>query len=129
MQITSVTYGELRNLGNYQNQRLSARAQVGEGETAEEATGRLKAWIQEQLDLDERNRGETRDLQRRVDDLTYQLERLNRQIESAKSRWEQASAFLKAHGLAPERAPWEDWEMVPDSDDDERDEPDEDSIL
>ena len=52
MRIITVTYGRTVNLGNYESARLDATAQVEEAETAEDALGKLRTWIEQQADAE-----------------------------------------------------------------------------
>lgn len=50
MKIITVTYGRTVNLGNYESARLDATAEVERGETPEDALGRLREWIEAQVE-------------------------------------------------------------------------------
>ncbi len=49
MIITSISYQKVRNLGNYESERLEAIATVEEDESVTEAVKQLRAFVESQL--------------------------------------------------------------------------------
>ncbi|WP_009632455.1 hypothetical protein [Synechocystis sp. PCC 7509] len=53
MIITSISYQKVKNLGNYESERLEATATVGEDESVTEAVKPLRAFVDGQLTSNE----------------------------------------------------------------------------
>lgn len=49
MKITTISYQAVKNLGNYESERLEATADVEEGETPDDAALKLRQWVNLQL--------------------------------------------------------------------------------
>ncbi|PSB25277.1 hypothetical protein [Chlorogloea sp. CCALA 695] len=50
MIIKSISYQKVKNLGNYESERLEAIATISEDESASEAVSQLRAFVEFQLD-------------------------------------------------------------------------------
>lgn len=102
MKIVQVEYRRLRTFGNYENETVGAMAQVGEGETPEQAVEALRQWVDAILgDAEERS-----ELQNAISELRWKKENLERQFEMAGKRWESMMAFLERLGIErPEGIP------------------------
>jgi hypothetical protein len=95
MNITQVHYQKLVNLGDYQNERYGAWANVAEGETPDEALEALKVWVGTQVvDRDQQD-----NLQRTVYRLEETRQNLERDITQMKARYEKAKLFVEGLGL------------------------------
>lgn len=102
MRITSVSYSRLVGLGNYENERVGATADVEQDEDWEHVLIALKGRVLEQVTNNESDRN----LASRRDDLTYQIRDYEDRLAKAEKKWAAAEAFLKAHGIDP--SPWAD---------------------
>lgn len=102
MRIRFVSYSRLVGTGNYENERVSANADVEDGETPEQALDALKVWVLGQITDHESARA----LESRQTELQYAIQDYELRTEHAKKRWEMAEAFLKSHGINPDR--WTD---------------------
>ncbi len=49
MKITSVTYGQLKNTGNFENVRAEVSIELGPDDTPESAWEQAKKWVETQL--------------------------------------------------------------------------------
>lgn len=96
MKITSVSYTRLQTLSGYNNERVGATADVEEGETREEAMGQLKAWVMGQLD----QRELLHDARDDVDQLRYQKQSLESEVEGLLEKFEWVKALLEKHGVS-----------------------------
>ena len=47
--ITKITFAQIRNLGDYENMKVCAEADVHESEDPNEVMGKLKKWVSAQL--------------------------------------------------------------------------------
>ena len=99
MQITTVHYQRLVSMGNYENERVGAHAQVEEGETAEEALAKLTAWVEEQINARGKANDDLENIRRSIHDLEHRKERMERETKEAGDRWRAARAFLAKVGL------------------------------
>lgn len=102
MQITSVSYSRLVGLGNYENERIGATADVEQDEDWEHVLLALKGRVLGQLAAQE----ESHTLVDRREELKYEVRDLEDRVAKAGKKWEAAEAFLKAHGIDP--SPWAD---------------------
>lgn len=50
MKITKINYQAVKNLGNYESERLEASADVEEGEDPDDAALKLRRWVNLSLD-------------------------------------------------------------------------------
>lgn len=50
MKITKITYQAVKNLGNYESERLEASADIEEGEDPDDAAHSLRRWVNLTLD-------------------------------------------------------------------------------
>lgn len=50
MKITKITYQAVKNLGNYESERLEASADIEEGEDPTDAALKLRRWVNLTLD-------------------------------------------------------------------------------
>lgn len=50
MKITTITYQAVKNLGNYESERLEATAEIEEGENRDDAALELRQWVNLTLD-------------------------------------------------------------------------------
>lgn len=57
MRIRTITYSRIRNLGNYQNEKLEATADIPIGDDPVEARKKLKCWVLRQLKIKKYRRG------------------------------------------------------------------------
>lgn len=113
MKITSVQYGRLVNLGNYENEKLSAWATVEDDETPVEALAKVTAFIEDQAltRKQQESQLETAALNlSRMESVKHQMER---EIKEMRDTWKKAREFLKAVGLELPRS------YVRDSNDDD----------
>ena len=94
MEITTVHYQKLVNLGDYQNERVGAWANVGPVETAEEALEQLTEWVINRIESRKAEIDEAADLRRRIGDARHDLDLLLRDIERAKEKWEKVVKFF-----------------------------------
>jgi hypothetical protein len=95
--ITSVGYSRLVNLGNYENEKLTASARVDEGTDPDTVLADLKDWVLARVaDVEQRER--ERD---RAGNLQWDIRGLELQLAQAKQKWEAATRFLAAHGVDP----------------------------
>lgn len=102
MQITSVHYSRLTNLGNYENEKTAAWAQVEDGEAPEAALATLKAWVETQAGLTpqaQEAESQAQRIENRLQQARYDMQRMQIEFADCKRTWEKARDFLKAVGL------------------------------
>jgi len=99
MKITQVEYQALYNLGNYNNERISLRATVEDGETPEEVVDQLR---QKAIALNAGSGGDADELYGRIYRYKQSLQSLETKIKTAAEQWNQTAEFLKAQGLNPD---------------------------
>jgi chromosome segregation ATPase len=105
-QIKAVTYHRLKNLGNYENERLEATAAIHEGDSPVEVLLDIKQWVSNQLNLKEDIRGEIRDLQHRKSTLNSEIFGLEARLAELKTKWLEAKKVLAAHGIEVTELLW-----------------------
>ncbi len=93
MQIKTVHYSALINLGDYQNEKIGFTAELGENETVEQAIEALRQKVRD-------NGGQNaEDLYNKLYDGRNQLRRLERKIHEATEQWNRTAEFLRAQGI------------------------------
>lgn len=97
--ITSVHYEAVRNVGNYENKRMRASANVGATEDAGEVLQKLAQWVEDELDKVSHTTEEIRDLDRQVRELEYKREDAEAAAERALANVQKLRAWLSHHGL------------------------------
>lgn len=112
MKITSVQYGRLVNLGNFENEKLSAWATVEEGETPEEALAKVTAFIEAQAGTRQQQESQVEQTAAKLNRMESDKHQMEREIKEMRDTWRKARAFIKAVGLELPRS------YVNDTDDD-----------
>lgn len=96
MQIKTVHYSALINLGNYNNERIGFTAEVGEGESIEGAIAALKEKVATNATL---NADKVRSALYKGQE---ELSDLERKIKRASEEWNAIAEFLRAQGIKPD---------------------------
>jgi hypothetical protein len=94
-EITAVHYQRLVSLGNYENERVGAWAQVKEGQSPEAALSGLRTWVQAQVSQYEEKQALEADINR----LRGEKLHADHALLKAKERYEQARSFIEGMGL------------------------------
>jgi len=96
MEIKTVYYSTLVNLGNYNNEKIGLKADVSEGETVEQVIEALRDKITKcgHPNLEK--------LYKELRDRTWDLEQLNNKIEKATNQWNSTAEFLRTQGIKPD---------------------------
>lgn len=93
MEIKTVHYSALINLGDYNNEKVGFTAEIGEDETPEQAVEALREKVKSIA-------GENAEkLYRVLSEGKRQLKDLETKIAKATADWEAVSEFLKAQGI------------------------------
>lgn len=97
--ITSVNYSKLVNLGNYENEKIAAWATVEDGQKPEEVLDGLRSWVDEQAGKRGGLRDELSELERSIQDLQWKKRQLTDEMLNMGSLWKRQRAFLEKIGL------------------------------
>lgn len=96
MEIKTVHYSALINLGNYSNEKIGFSAELSEGESVEQAIESLRQKIKEVAGLNAEE----------VDQLLYrgrrEIKELERKLQKARQEWDATAEFLRAQGIKPD---------------------------
>lgn len=96
MQIKTVRYSALLNLGNYSNEKIGFTAQVSEGETVEQVIEQLREKVKQ-------NGGtNAEELYEKMWQGRRELADLEQKIKKATEQWNATAEFLRAQGIKPE---------------------------
>lgn len=95
LNITSVAYRRLKNLGNYENECVEAEAQVAPDDDPKAVYVALVAWVEEQIDPLKK----VTSLERELGNLKAQVARTKASLAEAAKRWSLARDILDAHGI------------------------------
>ena len=105
MQIRKIGFGQTKNLGNYQNQKLYLEAELEDWEDPSESLNLLRERVAEELDLGDRWRDLSRkaisrgaELQVIENQITFKQEKLT----ELEARYRAFTEFLKWHGVNPD---------------------------
>lgn len=96
MQIRTVHYSALLNLGNYSNEKIGFTAQISEDETVEQVIEQLREKVKQNGGANAEELYETMWKGRR------ELAELERKIKKATDEWNATAEFLRAQGIKPE---------------------------
>jgi hypothetical protein len=96
MKTIEVTWGGTFGTGNFQNEKISATAEVDEGQSPETAIAVLKEFVLAQASKS------VQDEYLRKHILEREIAELEEKAKEAKAEWEQIAAFLVAQGLKPD---------------------------
>jgi len=102
LRIKSVGYHRLKNLGNYENEKLEAVAQVQEEDNLEEVVLGLKEFVSSQLSLPEDLRNRLSSYKRETAILEDRVKHLEQKLLGLQGRWIEAKKVLAAHGVEVE---------------------------
>mgnify|MGYP000486387203 CR=1 FL=1 len=98
MQIKTVHYSALINLGDYSNEKIGFTADIAEGETVEQVIEALRQKVKE-------NGGENAEkLYRNLYDGKRELREIESKINKARAEWDAVAEFLKTQGIKPDAA-------------------------
>lgn len=96
MQIKTISYSALINLGNYSNERIGFTAQLAEGESIPDAVAALRQQVVSNASL---NSEKAQSMLYRSRD---ELAELERKIQKATNEWNAIAEFLRAQGIKPD---------------------------
>jgi hypothetical protein len=97
--ISSVTYARLFNLGNYENERIEASAHVQSEETATETLYDLKEWVLAQGHMKSDTRETIERLEAQLDRKQQEMDRLTGELLETQGFLKAAAATLKLHDI------------------------------
>lgn len=95
MNITTVGYTRLKNLGNFENQKVHASSAVEEGQDPVQVLNDVKEWVHEQLGQEI----DVRHLQEKKYVLQSNVNRLEQSLKRLQQQWEAAVELLEGHGV------------------------------
>lgn len=98
MNLESVTYRRLYNLGNYENEVFEATAVVNHQDPGELLI-QLQAWADDEHILANRRRGRVEAENRAFADRERDLKRIEEDIDRMRNEWVDAKAFLVRMGI------------------------------
>lgn len=96
MQIKTVHYSALLNLGNYSNEKIGFTAQISDDETVEDVIEQLREKVKQNGGTNAEELYQTMYRGRR------ELAELERKIKKASDDWNATAEFLRAQGIKPE---------------------------
>ncbi|KJH69390.1 hypothetical protein [Aliterella atlantica] len=96
MQIKTVHYSALLNLGNYSNEKIGFTAQLSEGESVEQVIEQLREKVKQNGGTNAEELYQTMYRGRR------ELAELERKIKNATDQWNATAEFLRAQGIKPD---------------------------
>ncbi len=96
MKIQTVTYGRLRNLGNYENDRVESTAVVERGETPEQALVKLADWVHERLGL---SMEDIRQMERHGREVQEEVRLIEEKLGLLRGNYDAFKAVLAARGV------------------------------
>ena len=99
MEITQVHYQKTVNLGNYENEKVGAWANVGLAETADEALTALTSWVHEKINGLQETKEEEEKEQHRLSTLQYRIEQAAREYKVMRDTWKRARETLQKFGF------------------------------
>lgn len=103
MKLLSIHYDRLVNLGNYENEKLGATAEVGEGDDPAAVYAELRALVDGYIVTEDVRR----DIASSVREMRREVTQLEAVLEQLRLRWDKARTFLEAHGVsAPDELPF-----------------------
>jgi hypothetical protein len=115
VRITTIGFGYVKSLGNYENCKVYLEAQLEPGEDPEESMTELRNRVAEELNLPD----QWYDLRRKLVGQLEELEALHKHtkeqqvmLHRAEQAWENFSEFLVAHGVDPEKLTIEDFRAM-----------------
>lgn len=94
LNITNITYERLVNLGNFENERLSATVEIEVDQSPEEAFEYLCQWVSEQLKAEKRISKAEQKLQQLAEQEKYlqsKIDKIKAQVESLQNQLIQVS--------------------------------------
>ena len=104
MRVTEIEFGFTKNIGNYENQRLTYRAILEPWENPEESLAILRDRVAQELNLPDR----WHDLKCKcaiqilaMEALELQLKAKKTELVKAEMAWDNFAEFLTAHGVDP----------------------------
>lgn len=106
---TLVEYSRLRNLGNYENEKIGVQAVIMPGETPDGALARCRAFVAAQFG----ERDEIDALRRRREHAQRQANEAERHARKLTSVWREMAAILAEHMVTPESRPDLRWDWPP----------------
>ncbi len=96
MEIKTVHYSALLNLGNYSNEKIGFTAQVNDGETVEQVIEQLREKVKQNGGTNAEELYETMWKGQR------ELADLEQKIRKATDQWNATAEFLRTQGIKPE---------------------------
>jgi len=99
IEITSVNYSKLVNLGNYENEKIAAWATVEDGQTPEDVLDGLRTWVDEQAGKRGGLRDELSELERSIQELQWKKRQLTDEMLNMGDLWKRQRAFLEKIGV------------------------------
>lgn len=104
MIITEIEFGFTKNIGNYENQRITYRAKLEAWENPSESLNLLRSKVAEEIDLPDK----WHDLKNKFARQVNALEKIDSQIKAKKAElakaeeaWGNFAEFLIGHGVDP----------------------------
>ena len=96
MQIKTIHYSALINLGNYSNEKIGFTAEIGEDESIVDAIAELRQKVATNASLDAEK------VHRQLYDGKDQLAELDKKIRKATEEWNAIAEFLRRQGIKPD---------------------------
>lgn len=101
MQIMSVNYSRLVNLGDYENEKIGAAALVEDGEMPEQTLCKLKKWVSDRAGVAHEHIGKIEELKEQRGDLEFAIAQLRRRTGEMIEKAREINAALAAMGIQP----------------------------
>lgn len=95
MRIKTISYQRVKNLGNYESERLEMTAEVDEDEVASLAVAQLRDFLEQQLNV----RDSFRSLEAKKFGITAQIARLENKYRELSDCWDKVEPLLVANGI------------------------------
>lgn len=95
MKITTISYQRVKNLGNYESERLDMAADLDEGEDPISGANALRDLVEQQLNV----RESAKQLQAEEFETRAEIARLKNQFAELKDHWDKVEPLLAANGI------------------------------
>jgi|GEM_PF-4161422 len=98
LKINQISYEQLKNLGNFQNEKISVSVILSEGQDPKEATDAIREWVALQLNV----RSSIQELNQQKRYLEGEIKRLNSELNVIQFRMKKIADYVSAQDLKKE---------------------------